>query len=86
MPITIPVRSVTVGFQTHLPARALVNSPVSMPRIAALVGHESEAAFDRAFSREWGMPPARYRLSNRKSGDLSRAGLAVGTADGIDIQ
>jgi AraC-like DNA-binding protein len=30
-------------------------------RIALEVGYESEAAFNRAFKREYGQPPARYR-------------------------
>jgi AraC-like DNA-binding protein len=29
--------------------------------VAADVGYESEAAFNRAFKREFGVPPARYR-------------------------
>jgi AraC-like DNA-binding protein len=43
-----------------------------MPTIAAQVGYESEAAFNRAFSRELGMPPARYRSVNRPSRDDRR--------------
>jgi AraC-like DNA-binding protein len=30
-------------------------------RIAEQVGYESEAAFNRAFKREFGMPPAAWR-------------------------
>jgi AraC-like DNA-binding protein len=33
--------------------------------IAADVGYESEAAFNRAFKREDGVPPARYRQTQR---------------------
>jgi AraC-like DNA-binding protein len=36
-----------------------------MQAIAAEVGYESEAAFNRAFKREIGVPPARYRSGSR---------------------
>jgi AraC-like DNA-binding protein len=32
-----------------------------MLKVAAEVGYESEAAFNRAFKREFGLPPAQYR-------------------------
>jgi AraC-like DNA-binding protein len=31
------------------------------------VGYESEAAFNRAFKREFGSPPARYRSAIKSS-------------------
>jgi len=33
--------------------------------IASDVGYESEAAFNRAFKREFGLPPARYRREHK---------------------
>ena len=44
-----------------LAARALRESQNSVLRIAEEVGYESEAAFNRAFKREFGMPPATWR-------------------------
>ena len=44
-----------------LAARALKESRDSVLRIAEQVGYESEAAFNRAFKREFGMPPATWR-------------------------
>ena len=35
--------------------------------IAADVGYESEAAFNRAFKREFGAPPAQYRRRSRRA-------------------
>jgi len=35
-------------------------------------GYESEAAFNRAFKREFDLPPARYR-SQRRTGDRASA-------------
>ena len=42
-----------------------------MADIAAEVGYESEAAFNRAFKRLFGTPPARYRREHRFTGTLA---------------
>ncbi len=44
-----------------LAARALRSSEESVSRIAERSGYESEAAFTRAFKREFGMPPTAWR-------------------------
>ena len=44
-----------------LAARALRLGPESIGRIAERYGYESEAAFNRAFKREFGAPPASWR-------------------------
>jgi len=36
-------------------------------QIAAEVGYESEAAFNRAFKREFTVPPARFRSQSRSA-------------------
>jgi transcriptional regulator GlxA family with amidase domain len=48
-------------WRLRLGARALTGSSRSVAEIAAEAGYESEAAFNRAFKREFGLPPARYR-------------------------
>jgi AraC-like DNA-binding protein len=48
-------------WRLRLGARALSATSHSVAEIAAEVGYESEAAFNRAFKREYGLPPARYR-------------------------
>jgi AraC-like DNA-binding protein len=48
-----------------LAARALKHGTETMLRIASDVGYESEAAFNRAFKREFGMPPATWRRHSR---------------------
>lgn len=48
-------------WRLRLGARALASTGHSVGRIALDVGYESEAAFNRAFKREYGAPPARYR-------------------------
>ena len=44
-----------------LAAQALRDSGEALARIAERSGYESEAAFSRAFKREFGMPPAAWR-------------------------
>ena len=48
-------------WRLRLGARALTASSHSVAQIASQAGYESEAAFSRAFKREYGLPPARYR-------------------------
>jgi AraC-like DNA-binding protein len=42
-------------------ATRLLKNNVEVEKIAMLLGYESEVAFRKAFKREVGMPPARYR-------------------------
>jgi AraC-like DNA-binding protein len=44
-----------------LAARELCESAEPVLRIAEQVGYDSEAAFNRAFKRAFGMPPASWR-------------------------
>jgi len=48
-------------WRLRLGARALTSTSRSVAEIASEVGYESEAAFNRAFKREYGLPPARFR-------------------------
>jgi AraC-like DNA-binding protein len=48
-------------WRTSLAARLLRESDVPVLRVATDVGYESEAAFNRAFKRELGLPPAAWR-------------------------
>ncbi|MBX3463966.1 MAG: AraC family transcriptional regulator [Planctomycetes bacterium] len=48
-----------------LAARALREGNEPIVRIAGDVGYESEAAFNRAFKREFGMPPGTWRRHSR---------------------
>lgn len=48
-----------------LGATRLQSSDESVLEVAHQVGYESEAAFNRAFKREFGLPPARYRKQKR---------------------
>jgi transcriptional regulator GlxA family with amidase domain len=48
-------------------ARLLRSTPHGVAGIAAEVGYESEAAFNRAFKRHYGVPPARFRRENARA-------------------
>jgi AraC-like DNA-binding protein len=56
-----PPMAYLTRWRLGLGARALAATSHSVAQIAADVGYESEAAFNRAFKREYGSPPARYR-------------------------
>jgi AraC-like DNA-binding protein len=48
-------------WRLQLGARLLQTTDDSVLQVAQNVGYESEAAFNRAFKREFDLPPARYR-------------------------
>ena len=48
-------------WRLQLAARLLQTSRKTILHVAVDVGYESEAAFNRAFKREFGLPPAQYR-------------------------
>jgi transcriptional regulator GlxA family with amidase domain len=51
-------------WRLQLGAQMLASTSHSVSQIAAEVGYESEAAFNRAFKREFETPPARFRRSS----------------------
>jgi len=55
-------------WRLQIAAHELVSGGRSLAEIAVEVGYESEAAFNRAFKREFGMPPAGWRKSRGKPG------------------
>ena len=60
-----PPMAYLTGWRLRLAAQALTSSTRGVADIAAAVGYESEAAFNRAFKRTFGAPPARYRRESR---------------------
>jgi len=60
-------------WRLQLGARLLETTSRSVLDVAGDVGYESQAAFNRAFKRAFGMPPGRYR---RSRGSPPRAGAA----------
>jgi transcriptional regulator GlxA family with amidase domain len=59
-------------WRLQLGARLLLTTNRPVLQVASDVGYESEAAFNRAFSRIFGAPPGRYRRE-RKAGQVPAA-------------
>jgi AraC-like DNA-binding protein len=62
-----PPMTYLTRWRLQLAARSLEKTSRGVAEIAADVGYESEAAFNRAFKREFGQPPGRYRSDRRRS-------------------
>jgi len=60
-----PPMSYLTGWRLQLGAQMLKSSSRSVAEVAAEVGYESQAAFNRAFKREYHVPPARFRSQTR---------------------
>ncbi len=52
-------------WRLQLGAQMLTSTSVGVAHIAAEVGYESEQSFNRAFKREFSLPPARFRSQSR---------------------
>jgi AraC-like DNA-binding protein len=63
-------------WRLELGAEALRTTSRGVLQVAAEVGYESEAAFNRAFKRRFGKPPAQYRRAFREQqrGNVAKAG------------
>jgi AraC-like DNA-binding protein len=64
-----PPMAYLIRWRLQLAARALAATSRGVAEIASDVGYESEAAFNRAFKRAFGLPPARYRRKHRAAGN-----------------
>jgi len=62
-----PPMTYLTRWRLQLAARSLENTSRGVSEIAGEVGYESEAAFNRAFKREFGEPPGRYRLKHKRT-------------------
>jgi AraC-like DNA-binding protein len=62
-------------WRLQLGAQMLKSTSNGVAQIAAEVGYESEQSFNRAFKREFGLPPARFRNQSKsaRSGALLHA-------------
>ena len=60
-----PPMAYLTRWRLQLAARSLEKTSRGVAEIANDVGYESEAAFNRAFKREFGRPPGRYRSDHK---------------------
>lgn len=60
-----PPMTYLTRWRLQLAARSLTRTSRGVADIATDVGYESEAAFSRAFKREFGQPPGRYRSDHK---------------------
>ena len=54
-------------WRLQLAAQALASTSKSVAEVAGDVGYESEPSFNRAFKREFGVPPARFRSQSKST-------------------
>ena len=61
----VPPMAYLTRWRLQLGAQLLASTSRSVAQVAAEVGYESEPAFNRAFKREFGSPPARFRVKSK---------------------
>jgi AraC-like DNA-binding protein len=62
--IGTPPMHYLAGWRMQVAAQKLRNTSASLAQVAEVVGYDSEAAFSRAFKKEFGVAPATWRRSN----------------------
>ncbi|MBB6145570.1 AraC-like DNA-binding protein [Silvibacterium bohemicum] len=60
-----PPMTYLTQWRLQLAAQMLTSTSHSAAQVASEVGYESEAAFNRAFKRDFGLPPARFRSRSK---------------------
>jgi AraC-like DNA-binding protein len=76
-----PPMAYLMRWRLQLGAEMMTSTNHSVAQIASEVGYESEAAFNRAFKREFTLPPARFRNQARSS--LDRASSKMKAQPGL---
>ena len=61
----VPPMTYLTRWRLQLGAQLLASTSHSVAQIAVEVGYESEPAFNRAFKRQFGSPPARFRVKSK---------------------
>ena len=68
-----PPMAYLTRWRLQLAAESLQKTSRGVADIATDIGYQSEAAFSRAFRREFGQPPGRYRSDHKRSQQHTRA-------------
>jgi AraC-like DNA-binding protein len=69
-----PPMTYLARWRLHLGARMLTSTSYGVARISGEVGYESGPAFNRAFKREFGAPPARFRMQAKSAQRMVHTG------------
>jgi AraC-like DNA-binding protein len=77
-----PPMAYLTRWRLQLGAQMLASTGHSVAQIASEVGYESEAAFNRAFKREFDVPPARFRRRLRHRSSERARGESPETLEG----
>lgn len=77
--VGMPPLAYLTRWRLQLAARKLQITQHAIVQVAADVGYESEAAFNRAFKREFGLPPARYRKALTSTDGKPGEGACIAT-------
>src|SRR5579872_458383 len=80
--VSEPPMAYLTRWRLQLASRSLESTSRGVAEIGADVGYESEAAFSRAFKREFGKPPGRYR-SDHKGSLVPRQGNGRGQDESV---
>jgi transcriptional regulator GlxA family with amidase domain len=67
-------------WRLQLGAQMLSSTSHSVAQIASKVGYDSEQAFNRAFKRNFGNPPARYRNETKSKPKQSQSSASMTSA------
>ncbi len=67
----LPPMAYLAQWRLNLGADILSSTEDSIAEVAVAVGYGSEAAFNRAFKRQFDCPPAQYRRNRKESGNES---------------
>ncbi|MEI5996342.1 AraC family transcriptional regulator [Paraburkholderia bengalensis] len=73
-------------WRLQIAAQALREGNQTLAVVAEQVGYESEAAFNRAFKREFGMPPASWRRSKSVAVNRASIGDAYARTSGVSAE
>lgn len=64
-------------WRLQIAAQELLSGGKTLATVAEQIGYDSEAAFNRAFKREFGMPPAGWRRQHAQAAVVGAAGAAT---------
>jgi AraC family transcriptional regulator, alkane utilization regulator len=70
-------------WRMQIAAQELLTGSKSLAAVAEKIGYESEAAFSRAFRREFGMPPAGWRRSKEQTKNTAESARTALGVNGI---